>query len=89
MSRTLLEKITASMVVVLLTTLAVGFIFMIANLIFEWDLFTPSVEKILYFLMVSMLVIILSATLINIMLNISRLAHFSQVMAKKMLESKK
>lgn len=89
MSRTLLEKITASMVVVLLTTLAVGFIFMIANLIFEWDLFTPSVEKILYFLMISMLVVILSATLINIMLNISRLAHFSQVMAKKMLESKK
>lgn len=89
MSRTLLEKITASMVVVLLTTLSIGFIFMIANLIFEWDLFTPSVEKILYFLMVSMLVIILSATLINIMLNISRLAHFSRVMAKKMLESKK
>lgn len=86
MSRTLLERITASMVVVLLTTLSLGFILTVANLIFEWDLFTPSTEKILYFLMVAALVIILSATLINIMLNLSRLAHFSKKIAEKMLE---
>ncbi len=86
MNRSSLERITASLVVSLLTVLSLGFILIIANLIFEWDLFTPLAEKVLYFICLSMLVVILSATLINIMLNLSRLANFAQAMAQQLHE---
>ena len=86
MNRSSLEKITASLVVILLTVLTLGFILIVGNLIFSWDLFTPLVEKILYFISISMLGVIMSATLINIMLNISRLANFSKIIAQKLLE---
>jgi len=77
MSRSFLERITASLVVTLTTTLALGFILLIANGIFSWDIFPPFAEKILYFLGASMLIIILSAVLINIMINLSRLAEYA------------
>lgn len=86
MKRELLERLTASLVVVLTTVFAVGLILIVANGIFQWDIFTPFVEKILYFLAVTTLIIIMSSTLINIMINISRLAFFSQRIAEKLLD---
>lgn len=77
MSRTALEKITASLVVILTTVLAIGAILLIANGIFGWDIFPPFTEKILYFIGASGLVIIIASTLVNIMLNISRLADYA------------
>lgn len=78
MPRAALEKITASLVVFLTMILAFGMILLIANGIFSWDIFPPFFEKILYFIGASMLVLILAATLINIMLNISRLADYAE-----------
>lgn len=86
MKRELLERLTASLVVVLTTVFAIGLILIVANGIFQWDIFTPFVEKILYFLAVTTLIIIMSSTLINIMINISRLAFFSQKIAEKLLD---
>lgn len=83
MSRTALEKLTASLVVILTTVLSLGAILLIANGIFSWDIFPPFTEKILYFIGASGLVIIIAATLVNIMLNISRLADY----AGKILEN--
>ena len=82
MSRSLLEKITASLVVSLVSVLALGMILLIANGIFSWDIFPPFFEKILYFLGASMFVLIVAATLINIMLNISRLADYAERLLK-------
>ncbi|HAU98880.1 MAG TPA: hypothetical protein DCW55_01470 [Candidatus Pacebacteria bacterium] len=73
MSKKLLEQITSSMVVLLVTVLTLGTILMFANLIFSWDLFPPFMEKILGFIAISMLLIIIAGTLINIMLNLSRM----------------
>lgn len=86
MNRNALEKITASLVVTLITVLTLGFILLVANLIFEWDIFPPFTEKLLYFFGLSMLLIIMAATLVNIMLNISRLAHYSEVVARLLKE---
>ena len=61
------------MVVLLVTVLTLGTILMFANLIFSWDLFPPFMEKILGFIAISMLLIIIAGTLINIMLNLSRM----------------
>lgn len=77
MSRTALEKITASLVVILTTVLSLGAILLIANAIFSWDIFPPFTEKILYFIGASCLVLIVASTLVNIMLNISRLADYT------------
>ena len=73
MSKKLLEQITSSMVVLLVTVLTLGTILMFANLIFSWDLFPPFMEKILGFIAISMVLIIIAGTLINIMLNLSRM----------------
>jgi len=86
MNRRALEKITASLVVILASVFAFGLILLIANAIFEWDIFTPQLEKVLYFLMASVLVITLTATLVNVMLNLSRLASFAQAIARHLID---
>ncbi len=86
MNRSLLEKVTASLVVTFVTALALGFILMVANLIFDWDIFPPFTEKLLYFMGISMFIVIVAATLINIMLNISRLAHYAEQLAFHFME---
>lgn len=86
MNRSVLEKITASLVVTFITALSLGFILMAANVIFGWDIFPPFTEKILYFIALSMFIVIVAGTLINIMLNISRLAHFAELLAYHFLE---
>ncbi len=77
MQRTILEKITASLVVLLTTVLTFGAILLIANGIFSWDIFPPFTEKILYFIGASGFIVIMASTIINIMLNISRLADYA------------
>ena len=65
MTRKQLEKITATLVVILATMLAFGGTLIVANLIFEWDLFSPTVEKTLYFIATTSLIFIISAVIIN------------------------
>ena len=81
MKRDTLERITASLVIILITVFGIGFILMIANAIFGWDIFAPSVEKLLYFSGASILIIIFCSSTINIMLNISRLAFYAKHIA--------
>jgi hypothetical protein len=88
MTRELMEKITASLVVFLVTVFTFGAILMFANAIFQWDLFPPSVEKILYFLGFVVFTVTVVSAIINLMLNISRLAFFAQKIAQKLLEQK-
>ncbi len=89
MNRDSIERTTASLVVLLLTTFSLGLILIVANLIFQWDIFPPGVEQLLYFLGIAILIITLSCALINIMLNISRLAFFAQHIAQHFSDKKK
>lgn len=77
LSRTVLERVTSSLVVTLTSILTLGAILLIANAMFGWDIFPPFTEKVLYFMGASALLIIIAATLVNIMLNISRLADYA------------
>lgn len=83
MNRALLEQITASLVVFLTTVFTLGAILMAANTIFQWDLFPPSIEKLLYFLGFVTFAVTVAAAVINVMLNISRLAFFAQKIMEK------
>jgi hypothetical protein len=87
MKRDVLEKVTASLVVVLITVFTFGLILIIANLMFEWHIFPPSIEKIIYFLAAASVVVSIGAAVINIMLNISRLAFFAEKIARHTLEA--
>ncbi len=86
MNRNALERTTASLVVILTTVFALGVILIAANAIFSWDIFPPYLEKVFYFLALAFLTVILASTLINIMLNISRLAFFAQRITEKLYE---
>jgi hypothetical protein len=87
MKRDIIEKITATLVVILITIFTFGLILIIANLMFEWHIFPPSVEKMIYFLAACCVVVSIGAAIINIMLNISRLAFFSEKIARHVLEA--
>lgn len=89
MKRDTLEKITGSMVVVFTTFFALGLITYIANFMFEWDILSPFMEKVVGFIALSLFIIILAAAVINIMLNISRLAFFIEKIARKMIDHEK
>jgi len=86
MKRDSIEKFTASLVVVLITVFTFGLLLIIANLMFEWHIFPPSIEKIIYFLAASCVVVSIGAAIINIMLNISRLAFFAEKIARHLIE---
>ncbi len=88
MNRAKLEKVTASLVVVFITVLTLGFILVITNAIFEWDIFSPFTEKIIYFCAFCMLVVTIASTLVNIMLNLSRLAYFGEIIAHHLVDKK-
>jgi hypothetical protein len=88
MSRELLERVTASMVVFLISVFTFGSVLMFANAIFQWDLFPPSVEKILYFIGFVVFAVTVASAIINLILNISRLAFFAQKIAQKLLGQK-
>ena len=84
MSRELLERITASLVVFLITVFSLGAILMFFNAIFQWDLFPPAIEKIIYFLGFVTFVVTVASSIINLMLNVSRLTFFVQKIAEKL-----
>lgn len=74
MDRRKLENLTASLAVLLLAAMTIGFIIFVADNMFEWDIFSPEIETVLGFVMISMAVIIFSSVLVNIMLNLSIIA---------------
>jgi hypothetical protein len=84
MDRRKLEQITASLAVILLFVLTVGGILFFADLFFNWDIFPPYIEKVLGFVLVSMLVIIISSVLVNIMINLSIIALKIDIFLKKL-----
>lgn len=86
MSRELLERITASLVVFLITVFTFGAILIFANAIFQWDLFPPAIEKVIYFLGFVVFAVALASAIINLMLNISRLTFFVQKMAEELID---
>jgi hypothetical protein len=69
-----IEQFTASLAVFLLFFITIGAILAIANGIFEWDIFPPEIEKVLWFILGSCVAIIVSSVLVNIMINISIIA---------------
>lgn len=83
MDRRKIEQLTASLAVILLFFITIGAILAIANTIFAWDIFPPDVEKVLWFIFASCVAIIVSAVLVNIMLNLSIIALNAEVLAEK------
>lgn len=86
MNRALLEQITASLVVFLTTIFTLGAILVVANAIFQWDLFPPSIEKLIYFLGFVTFAVTVASAVVNVMLNISRFAFFAQKMMEKLYD---
>lgn len=72
------------MVVFLTTVFCLGAILMFANAIFQWDLFPPGIEKIIYFLGFAIFAVAMASSIINLMLNVSRLTFFIQKIAEKL-----
>ncbi|MBI2315099.1 hypothetical protein HYU93_03545 [Candidatus Daviesbacteria bacterium] len=78
MDRRRIEHITAALAVSLLFIMTIGAILAIANTMFNWDIFPPNVEKVLWFLLASLLAIIVSSVLVNVMINLSIIALNSE-----------
>ncbi|MBI2590570.1 MAG: hypothetical protein HYW33_01675 [Candidatus Blackburnbacteria bacterium] len=83
MDRRQIERVTASLAVILLTVITTGAILAFANNFFRWDIFPPDIEKILWFIFVSLLAIMVASVLVNIMINISIIALNSERKAHK------
>ncbi|KKT74027.1 MAG: hypothetical protein UW86_C0001G0005 [Microgenomates group bacterium GW2011_GWA1_Microgenomates_45_10] len=77
-----LEQMTASLAVLLLFFLTFGAIVAFANIIFEWDIFPPSIERALWFVFAAVAVVIFTSVLVNIMLNISLIALNAERLTK-------
>ena len=69
-----LEKLTASLAVVLLTIMVFVVTLAMSNTVFKWDLFPPEIEKMGSVFMVASFLIISSSVIINLMVNIGRIA---------------
>lgn len=69
-----LEKLTTSLAVTLLGTMVIVLTLVTANYSFAWDLFPPSLEKAGIVIIISSFLVIFSSVIINIMLNIGRIA---------------
>lgn len=74
MDRRKIENITASLAVLLLFAMTFDGILLMGDLFFNWDIFSPEVEKLIAFSMASCSVIIFSSVLVNVMLNLSIIA---------------
>lgn len=85
MDRRKIEHITTALAVSLLFIMTIGAILAIANTMFNWDIFPPNVEKVLWFLLASLLAIIVSSVLVNVMINLSIIALNSE----RLLNNKK
>lgn len=73
-NRIWLEKVTTSLAVLLLTFLAFVLTLAVSNTVFKWDLFPPSVEKAGLVFIIAVFLIIVASVIINIMVNIGRIA---------------
>ncbi len=74
MDRRKIENITASLAVLLLFAMSFIGILFLGDAFFNWDIFSPEVEKLIGFAMASCAVIIFSSVLVNVMLNLSIIA---------------
>lgn len=74
MDRRKIENITASLAVLLLFVMTFIGILLMGDLFFNWDIFSPEVEKLIAFSLASCGVIIFSSVLVNVMLNLSIIA---------------
>lgn len=83
MDRRKIEQITASLAVTLLFVATVGAILAIANGVFSWNIFPPSIQKLVWFIFGSCIVIVISSVMVNIMINISIIAINSEGHTKK------
>lgn len=83
MDRRKIERTTASLAVVLLLFTTIGAILFAADMFFNWDIFPPGIEAFLGFILVSMVALIVSSVLVNVMLNLSIIALNSDLMAEK------
>ena len=83
MKRQKIEQITVSISVLLLFMMTLVGITFFFFFFFGWDLFTPQTEKILGFFMLSGLVLIISSTLVNVMINLSIIAINSEKFLSK------
>lgn len=72
--RNQLEKLTTSLSVTLLTIMVFVLTLAAANAIFRWDLFPPEIEKVGVVFITASFLIIFSSVIINVMLNIGRIA---------------
>lgn len=77
MDKRRIERLTASLAVTLLFVNTIGAILAAANTFFNWDIFPPEIEKVIWFIFVSFLAIIISSVLVNIMINVSIIASNS------------
>ena len=69
-----LEKLTTSLSVTLLGLLTLTLTLVVSNYVFGWDLFPKSIEKIGLVIILSVFFIIVSSVIVNIMVNIGRIA---------------
>lgn len=83
MDRKKIEQITASLAVMLLFVATLGVILAIANGVFNWNIFPPGIEKLIWFIFGSCIIIVISSVLVNIMINISIIAINSEAHNKK------
>jgi hypothetical protein len=74
MDRRKIENVTASLAVLLLFIMTFIGILLMGDLFFNWDIFSPEVEKLIAFSLASCSVIIFSSVLVNVMLNLSIIA---------------
>lgn len=73
-NRKKLEEFTTSVAVALLFWLVIVLTLVTANYAFAWDLFPPAIEMGGLVIIISSVVTIISSVIINIMLNIGRIA---------------
>lgn len=73
-NRLWLEKVTTSLAIILLTSLVFVLTLAVANTVFKWDLFPPSIEKAGIVFIIAVFLIIVASVIINIMVNIGRIA---------------
>lgn len=72
--RTRLEKLTVSLATTLLGMMVFILTLVVANYVFVWDLFPQFVEKAGLVILICSFITIIASVIINIMINISRIA---------------
>lgn len=80
-----IEQFTASIAVFLLSIMTVIWILFMADQIFDWDIFPPSMEKVIGFIMISAVGIIFTSILVNVMINFSIIALNLDQLVEKMI----